>query len=101
MDIKNAFDIIFDSSNIDWECSKIAHLMGEYVLNNVEELLDAECYKAAIEQFFCVTEACCEHFISDEHWEAHNCNRTFYHLRSEGWGVCARLGLRLKQTHSL
>lgn len=67
MDIKNAFDIIFDSSNIDWECSKIAHLMGEYVLNNVEELLDAECYKAAIEQFFCVTEACCEHFISDEH----------------------------------
>ena len=25
-------------------------------------------YKTAIEQFFCVVEACCGHFISDEHW---------------------------------
>ena len=39
MEIKNTFDIIFDSPNIDWECSKIAHLMDEYVLNYVEELL--------------------------------------------------------------
>lgn len=64
----DTFDIILDSSNIDWECSMIAHLMDDYVLNNVEELLDAECSKTAIVQFFCVVEACCEHFISDEHW---------------------------------
>jgi len=65
MNIRDTFNIIFDTRNIDWECSKIAHLIDEYVLNHVEEMLDAECYQTAIEQFLAVTEACCEHFVEE------------------------------------
>lgn len=67
IELNPRYEAIFDSSNIDDDCNKIADLINNEGVF-IKEALDAGVYHHATMMYLQLMKSMTKHFIEDEHW---------------------------------